>query len=52
MPTIALVDDDLNIPTSLSISIETEGCRIITYTTGASALDGFKTSAPLVEAGD
>jgi two-component system, OmpR family, response regulator ChvI len=46
MPTIALVDDDLNILTSVSIALETEGYKIITYTNGASALDGFKTSAP------
>jgi two-component system, OmpR family, response regulator ChvI len=46
MPTIALVDDDLNILTSLSIALETEGYKITTYTNGASALDGFKTSAP------
>jgi two-component system response regulator ChvI len=46
MPTIALVDDDLNILTSLSIALETEGYRIMTYTNGASALDGFKSSAP------
>ncbi len=46
MPTIALVDDDLNILTSLSIALEAEGYRILTYTNGASALDGFKTSAP------
>ncbi len=46
MPTIALVDDDRNILTSVSIAFETEGYRIMTYTDGASALDGFKTSPP------
>src|SRR5882672_289990 len=46
MPTIALVDDDINILTSLSIALETEGYKIMTYTNGAAALDGFKTSAP------
>jgi two-component system response regulator ChvI len=46
MPTIALVDDDRNILTSVSISLEAEGYRIMTYTDGASALDGFKTSPP------
>jgi two-component system response regulator ChvI len=46
MPTIALVDDDHNILTSVSIAFETEGFRIITYTDGASALDGFKTNPP------
>jgi CheY-like chemotaxis protein len=44
MPTIALVDDDRNILTSVSIALEAEGYRITTYTDGASALDGFKTS--------
>jgi len=46
MPTIALVDDDHNILTSISIGLEGEGYRIMTYTDGASALDGFKTSPP------
>jgi two-component system, OmpR family, response regulator ChvI len=46
MPTIALVDDDSNILTSVSIALETEGYRIMTYSDGASALDGFKTSPP------
>jgi two-component system, OmpR family, response regulator ChvI len=43
MPTIALVDDDRNILTSVSIALEAEGYRIMTYTDGASALDGFRT---------
>ena len=46
MPTIALVDDDRNILTSVSIALEAEGYRIMTYTDGASALAGFKTSPP------
>ena len=46
MPMIALVDDDRNILTSVSIALEAEGYRIMTYTDGASALDGFKTSPP------
>src|SRR6516225_8366880 len=46
MPTIALVDDDRNILTSVSIALEAEGYRITTYTDGASALDGFKTVPP------
>jgi len=48
MPTIALVDDDRNILTSVSIALEAEGYRIMTYTDGASALDGFKTSPPVL----
>ena len=44
MPTIALVDDERNILTSVSILLEAEGYRIMTYTDGASALDGFKTN--------
>jgi two-component system response regulator ChvI len=46
MPTIALVDDDRNILASVSIALEAEGYRTMTYTDGASALDGFKTSPP------
>jgi two-component system, OmpR family, response regulator ChvI len=46
MPTIALVDDDLNILTSVSIALEAEGYRIATYQDGVSALDGFRTSPP------
>jgi two-component system, OmpR family, response regulator ChvI len=46
MPTIALVDDDRNILTSVSIALEAEGYRTMTYADGASALDGFKTSSP------
>ena len=46
MPIIALVDDDRNILTSVSIALEAEGYRIIAYSDGASALDGFKTNAP------
>src|SRR3954447_6631423 len=40
MPTIALVDDDRNILTSVSIALEAEGHRVQTYSDGASALDG------------
>jgi hypothetical protein len=32
VPTIALIDDDRNILTSVSIALETEGYRIVTYT--------------------
>jgi two-component system, OmpR family, response regulator ChvI len=46
MPTIALVDDDRNILTSVSVAFETEGYRTMTYIDGVSALDGFKTSPP------
>jgi two-component system response regulator ChvI len=46
MPTIALVDDDSNILTSVSIALEAEGYRIMTYTDGASALEGFESSPP------
>jgi two-component system, OmpR family, response regulator ChvI len=46
MPTIALVDDDRNILTSVSIALEAEGYRIQTYTDGASALDGLKHAPP------
>jgi two-component system response regulator ChvI len=46
MPTIALVDDDRNILTSVSIALQAEGYRINTYTDGVSALDGFRTTPP------
>jgi two-component system response regulator ChvI len=46
MQTIAVVDDDHNILTSISIAFEAEGYRIMTYTDGVSALSGFKTSPP------
>ena len=46
MPTIALVDDDHHILTSVSIALEAEGYRTTTYTDGVSALDGFTTTLP------
>ena len=46
MPTIALVDDDRNILTSVAIALEAEGHRISTYSDGLSALDGFQTAPP------
>jgi two-component system, OmpR family, response regulator ChvI len=46
MPTIALVDDDRNILTSVSIALESEGYRVETYTDGASALDGLHARKP------
>jgi two-component system response regulator ChvI len=46
MLTIALVDDDRNILTSVSLALAAEGYRINTYTDGVSALDGFKTAPP------
>jgi two-component system response regulator ChvI len=46
MPTIALVDDDRNILTSVAITLEAEGYRVETYTDGASALDGLAQNQP------
>ena len=46
MPTIALVDDDRNILTSVSIALEGEGYRVQTYTDGAAALDGLRANPP------
>ncbi len=46
MPTIALVDDDQNILTSVSMALEAESFRVITYSDGISALQGFNTSPP------
>lgn len=45
-PTIALVDDDRNILTSVSIALEAEGYRVETYTDGASALEGLTARPP------
>ena len=39
--TIALVDDDRNILTSISMALESEGFSVETYTDGASALHGL-----------
>ncbi|EFO32844.1 transcriptional regulatory protein ChvI [Roseibium sp. TrichSKD4] len=46
MPTIALVDDDRNILTSVSIALESEGYRVQTYTDGSSAFDGLQSDKP------
>ncbi|MCC2098304.1 MAG: response regulator, partial [Hyphomicrobiales bacterium] len=46
MPTIALVDDDRNILTSVSIALEGEGYRVQTYNDGSSALDGLRANPP------
>jgi two-component system, OmpR family, response regulator ChvI len=46
MPTIALVDDDHNVLSSVSITLKAEGYRVATYTDGASALDGFQDTPP------
>ena len=46
MSTIALVDDDHNILTSVSIALEAEGYRVMTYSDGVSALDGFRSATP------
>ena len=41
-PTIALVDDDRNILTSVSIALESEGFKVRTYTDGSEALRAFQ----------
>ena len=46
MSKIALVDDDRNISTSVSMTLETEGFDVDTYTDGQSALDAFSRSMP------
>jgi two-component system, OmpR family, response regulator ChvI len=46
MPTIALVDDDRNIVTSLRMVLEAEGYKLQAYTDGASALDGLLADPP------
>ena len=46
MPTIALVDDDRNILTSVSMALEAEGYQTRTYTDGVSALQGLEENPP------
>lgn len=46
MPTIALVDDDRNILTSVSIALETEGYQVDTFTDGNAALANFTHKEP------
>jgi two-component system response regulator ChvI len=44
--TIALVDDDQNILTSVSMALEAEGYRVQTYKDGEEALDGLSKTPP------
>jgi len=46
MSTIALVDDDRNILTSVSMTLEAEGYDVVTYNDGQAALDGFGQKFP------
>ena len=46
MTHIALVDDDRNILTSVSMALEAEGYDVRTYTDGATALAALTTSPP------
>src|SRR5258707_13677557 len=46
MPTIALVDDDRNLLTSVSMTLESEGYRVTTYNDGSTALDGLAQNPP------
>ncbi|GHA22282.1 transcriptional regulatory protein ChvI [Devosia pacifica] len=46
MPKIALVDDDRNILTSVSLTLEAEGYQVATYTDGVSGLDGLTSDKP------
>jgi two-component system response regulator ChvI len=46
MPRIALVDDDRNILTSVSMTLEAEGFEVETYNDGQSALDAFNRQMP------
>jgi two-component system response regulator ChvI len=43
---IALVDDDRNILTSVSMLLEAEGFQVKTYADGASALEGLNQAPP------
>jgi two-component system, OmpR family, response regulator ChvI len=44
--TIALVDDDQNILTSVSMALEAEGYRVVAYRDGEEALGGLMTAPP------
>ena len=44
--TIALVDDDRNILTSISMALEREGYKVQTYIDGQSALIGLSRNPP------
>ncbi|MBS0278305.1 MAG: response regulator transcription factor [Proteobacteria bacterium] len=46
MATIALVDDDKNILTSVSMLLEQEGYQVKTFSDGAAALDGLTAAPP------
>ena len=46
MSKIALVDDDRNILTSVSMTLEAEGFEVQTYNDGQTALDAFNKSMP------
>lgn len=46
MHKIALVDDDRNILTSVSMALEVEGFEVDTYTDGQQALDAFNRTMP------
>jgi two-component system response regulator ChvI len=46
MATIALVDDDKNILTSVSMLLEQEGYQVKTFSDGAAALDGLVATPP------
>lgn len=46
MPTVALVDDDRNILTSLRMVLENEGYKVRTYNDGASGLEGLTEEPP------
>jgi CheY-like chemotaxis protein len=46
MPMIAVVDDDQNILTSVSMTLEAEGYGTVTYADGCSALDGLQSDPP------
>jgi two-component system response regulator ChvI len=46
MPTIALVDDDRNILTSVSIALEAEGYEVKTFADGAAAFNAFSAKLP------
>ena len=49
MSRIALVDDDRNILTSVSMTLEAEGFEVETYNDGQAALDAFNKRLPDID---
>ena len=49
MTTIALVDDDRNILTSVKMTLQAEGFKVDTYSDGQSALEAFLNKCQMLQ---